>query len=130
VAPTSPDTIAVPVVHHGSSASHDDATRVVGYHGDLLVVTAGPLAGSRYELVRDETSVGRETDTDVLLDDVSVSRRHAVFTRTASGRVTVRDLNSLNGTYVNGSRVDEVALRTGDEVQIGKFKLAFWATTR
>jgi pSer/pThr/pTyr-binding forkhead associated (FHA) protein len=81
-------------------------------------------------LVGEETSVGRETDTDVLLDDVSVSRRHAVFTRTASGRVTVRDLNSLNGTYVNGSRVDEVALRTGDEVQIGKFKLGFWATTR
>jgi len=57
---------------------------------------------------------------------VSVSRHHAVFTRTASGRITVRDLNSLNGTYVNGARVEETSLHSGDEIQIGKYKLIFW----
>jgi pSer/pThr/pTyr-binding forkhead associated (FHA) protein len=71
--------------------------------------------------------VGRQAGNDVVLDDVTVSRHHALFTSTASGRVTVRDLNSLNGTYVNGSRVEEVTLRTHDEVQIGKFKLTFVA---
>jgi pSer/pThr/pTyr-binding forkhead associated (FHA) protein len=62
----------------------------------------------------------------VFLDDVSVSRHHAIFTRTASGRVTVRDLNSLNGTYVNAARVEEATLKNADELQIGKFKLIFW----
>ena len=73
------------------------------------------------------TTVGRQKGNDLVLDDVTVSRHHALFTITASGRVTVRDLNSLNGTYVNGSRVEEVTLRTFDEVQIGKFKLTFVA---
>ncbi len=61
---------------------------------------------------------------------MSVSRHHAVFTRTASGRITLRDLNSLNGTYVNGKRVEETTLHSADEVQIGKFKLVFWEATR
>jgi pSer/pThr/pTyr-binding forkhead associated (FHA) protein len=76
------------------------------------------------------TTVGRHEASDLLLDDVSVSRHHAVFTRTASGRITLRDLNSLNGTYVNGKRVEETTLHSADEVQIGKFKLVFWEATR
>ena len=64
-----------------------------------------------------------------MLDDVSVSRHHAIFTRTASGRITLRDLNSLNGTYVNGTRVEETTLHSADEVQIGKYKLVFWEAT-
>jgi pSer/pThr/pTyr-binding forkhead associated (FHA) protein len=94
---------------------------------DALVVVRGPRVGETYELDAEVTSVGRQAGNDVVLDDVTVSRHHALFTTTASGRVTVRDLNSLNGTYVNGSRVEEVALRTFDEVQIGKFKLTFVA---
>jgi pSer/pThr/pTyr-binding forkhead associated (FHA) protein len=94
---------------------------------DALVVVRGPRVGEIYELDSEVTSVGRQAGNDVVLDDVTVSRHHALFTTTASGRVTVRDLNSLNGTYVNGSRVEEVALRTFDEVQIGKFKLTFVA---
>jgi len=74
--------------------------------------------------------VGRHENSDLLLDDVSVSRHHAIFTRTASGRITLRDLNSLNGTYVNGTRVEETTLHSADEVQIGKFKLVFWEATR
>ncbi len=94
---------------------------------DALVVVRGPLVGETYELRGEVTSVGRQAGNDVVLDDVTVSRHHALFTTTASGRVTVRDLNSLNGTYVNGSRVEEVTLRTYDEVQIGKFKFTFVA---
>jgi pSer/pThr/pTyr-binding forkhead associated (FHA) protein len=94
---------------------------------DALVVVRGATAGETLELVGEVTTVGRQKGNDVVLDDVTVSRHHALFTITASGRVTVRDLNSLNGTYVNGSRVEEVTLRTFDEVQIGKFKLTFVA---
>ncbi len=92
---------------------------------DALVVVRGPNVGETLELASEVTSVGRQAGNNVVLDDVTVSRHHALFTSTASGRVTVRDLNSLNGTYVNGSRVEEVTLRTFDEVQIGKFKLTF-----
>jgi pSer/pThr/pTyr-binding forkhead associated (FHA) protein len=94
---------------------------------DALVVVRGPVLGETYELSGEVTRVGRQSGNDIVLDDVTVSRHHALFMSTASGRVTVRDLNSLNGTYVNGSRVEEVALRTYDEVQIGKFKLKFLA---
>jgi len=94
---------------------------------DALVVVRGATAGEVLELLGEVTTVGRQKGNDLVLDDVTVSRHHALFTRTASGRVTVRDLNSLNGTYVNGTRVEEVTLRTYDEVQIGKFKLTFVA---
>jgi pSer/pThr/pTyr-binding forkhead associated (FHA) protein len=94
------------------------------------VIAAGPQAGTRIELTSDVVSVGRHEASALLLDDVSVSRHHAVFTRTASGRITLRDLNSLNGTYVNGKRVEETTLHSADEVQIGKFKLVFWEATQ
>ena len=92
----------------------------------LLVVARGSDEGARFVLERDVTTAGRHPDSDVFLDDVSVSRHHGIFTKTASGRITVRDLNSLNGTYVNSVRVEETTLHSGDEVQIGKFKLIFW----
>lgn len=110
---------------------HPDANRgPLGEHLDELVIAAGPQAGMRIELTNDVTTTGRHEASDLLLDDVSVSRHHAVFTRTSSGRVTLRDLNSLNGTYVNGKRVEETTLHSADEVQIGKFKLVFWEATR
>jgi pSer/pThr/pTyr-binding forkhead associated (FHA) protein len=90
----------------------------------MLVVVRGPNAGSRFLLDRDTTQVGRHPDSDIFLDDVTVSRRHAELRRTDSG-VTVQDLGSLNGSYVNGDRVEERPLATGDELQIGRFKLLF-----
>ena len=90
----------------------------------MLVVVRGPNAGSRFLLDRDATTVGRHPDSDIFLDDVTVSRRHAEVLREEGG-VRVRDLGSLNGSYVNGDRVEERALTTGDEVQIGRFKLLF-----
>ena len=98
-------------------------------HVDLLVVKRGPNAGSRFLLDRDTTSAGRHPDSDIFLDDVTVSRRHAEFHR-ESGIFTVRDVGSLNGTYVNRERVESATLSNGDEVQIGKFRLVFIAGPR
>ena len=90
----------------------------------LLVVQRGPNAGSRFLLDSDLTLVGRHPDSDIFLDDVTVSRRHAEFYRSGS-RFTVRDVGSLNGTYVNRERIEETDLTGGDEVQVGKFRLVF-----
>jgi hypothetical protein len=90
----------------------------------LLVVQRGPNAGSRFLLDTEVTSAGRAPDSDIFLDDVTVSRRHAEFTRAAQGYL-VRDVGSLNGTYVNRERIEEVLLADGDEVQIGKYRLVF-----
>jgi pSer/pThr/pTyr-binding forkhead associated (FHA) protein len=90
----------------------------------LLVVRQGPNSGSRFLLDRVVTTVGRHPDADIFLDDVTVSRKHAEFVSGATGFV-VRDVGSLNGTYVNRQRGDEAALRDGDVVQVGKFRLSF-----
>ena len=90
----------------------------------MLVVVRGPNAGSRFLLDRERTSIGRHPDSDIFLDDVTVSRRHAIVSRGEHGMV-VEDNGSLNGTYVNGDRVDRRELVTGDELQIGRFKVLF-----
>jgi pSer/pThr/pTyr-binding forkhead associated (FHA) protein len=88
----------------------------------LLVVVRGPNNGARFLLDRDTVTVGRHPDSDIFLDDITVSRRHVEFRR-EGGRFAVHDVGSLNGTYVNGVRADDAMLAMGDEVQIGKFKL-------
>ncbi len=90
----------------------------------MLVVKRGPNAGSKYIVEDGITHVGRHPDSDIFLDDITVSRRHAEFERTGEGYV-VRDVGSLNGTYLNRERIDEATLTSGDEVQIGKFKLVY-----
>ena len=92
----------------------------------LLLVKRGPNAGSTFLLDADSVSSGRNPENDVFLDDITVSRAHAVFERRGLDGWFVRDVGSLNGTYVNGEQVDETKLATGDEVQIGKFKLTFF----
>ena len=89
------------------------------------MVRRGPNAGARFLLDQDSTIAGRHPDADIFLDDVTVSRRHAEFSRTGT-RFELRDLGSLNGTYHDGERVDHVALRDGAEVQVGKFRLTFY----
>jgi pSer/pThr/pTyr-binding forkhead associated (FHA) protein len=91
----------------------------------LLIVRRGPNSGARFLLDTNVTTVGRHPNADIFLDDVTVSRRHAEFTRHGRSFV-VRDLGSLNGTYVGGVRVDEALLEDGAEVQIGKFRLTFY----
>jgi hypothetical protein len=89
----------------------------------LLVVRHGPDAGASYRLDEQETAIGRHPDSDIFLDDVTVSRRHVVIERSETGYV-LRDVGSLNGTYVNHERVDEAKLQYGDEVQIGRYRLS------
>lgn len=93
----------------------------------LLVVLRGPNAGSRFLLDTDVIKAGRHPDSDIFLDDVTVSRRHAEFRRTSDGFI-VTDVGSLNGTYVNRDRIDEVLLKGGDEVQVGKYRLVYYAS--
>lgn len=94
----------------------------------LLITKRGPNVGSRFLLDQNLTSVGRHPNADIFLDDVTVSRRHAEFLKNDKVFV-VRDLASLNGTYFNGTRIeDSVQLEDGAEVQIGKFKLTFFAS--
>jgi pSer/pThr/pTyr-binding forkhead associated (FHA) protein len=95
----------------------------------LLVVRRGPNAGARFLLDHDVTTSGRHPDSDIFLDDVTVSRRHAEFHRDGA-TFTVRDVGSLNGTYVNRERVEAATLSNGDEVQIGKFRLVLIAGPR
>lgn len=95
----------------------------------LLLVKRGPNAGSTFLLEGEETTLGRDTESAVFLDDVTVSRKHAVVERHDDEWFVV-DRGSLNGTYVNGEQVDRTKLTTGDEVQIGKFKLTFFAADR
>jgi pSer/pThr/pTyr-binding forkhead associated (FHA) protein len=92
----------------------------------LLVVQRGPGSGSRFLLDQDVVSAGRHPDSEIFLDDVTVSRRHAEFHRQGES-FTVSDVGSLNGTYVNRDRIDRVQLTDGDEVQIGKFRLVFFS---
>jgi pSer/pThr/pTyr-binding forkhead associated (FHA) protein len=91
----------------------------------LLVVERGPNAGSKFLIDKDVTTAGRHPESDIFLDDVTVSRRHAEFRR-KDGTFFVHDAGSLNGTYVNRQRVDDTQLADGDELQIGKFKLTFY----
>ena len=93
----------------------------------LLVVQRGPGAGSRYLLDTDLSTVGRHPESDIFLDDITVSRRHVEFHRT-DGSYRVHDVGSLNGTYVNRDRIDDALLQNGDEVRIGKFRLVFFAS--
>ncbi|HSJ22226.1 MAG TPA: FHA domain-containing protein [Nocardioidaceae bacterium] len=93
----------------------------------LLVVQRGPSAGSRFLLDTDLVGAGRHPESEIFLDDVTVSRRHAEFRRGPSG-YRVADVGSLNGTYVNRDRIDEVELQNGDEVQIGKYRLVYFAS--
>jgi len=88
----------------------------------MLVVRQGPEIGTRFSLDGDQVTVGRVPGNDIQLDDVTVSRQHAVLVRQGAAWL-VRDLGSLNGTYVNSERVDESVVQHGDEVQIGRFRL-------
>jgi hypothetical protein len=90
----------------------------------LVVRSGGGRAGETFALEHDRTSLGRGPECEIFLDDVTVSRRHAVITRGSDG-FTLHDEGSLNGTYVNRRRVESAKLEDGDEVQIGKYKLTF-----
>ncbi len=90
-----------------------------------LVVTRGATAGARYALTDAVTTIGRHPDSGIFLDDVTVSRRHAEVRRGDDGQYRLTDAGSLNGTYLDGDRIEEAVLREGAQVQVGKFRLVF-----
>lgn len=90
-----------------------------------LIVTRGGTAGSRFALVDDEVTIGRHPDSGIFLDDVTVSRRHALVSRDANGQYSLSDAGSLNGTYLDGERIESSPLREGAQVQVGRFRLVF-----
>ncbi|GHD08881.1 FHA domain-containing protein [Zhihengliuella salsuginis] len=124
--PPSPE---APAIDHTLSAEERDAVAALPSGSALLIAHEGPNRGARFLLDEEVTTAGRHPEADIFLDDVTVSRRHAEFRRTEAG-FDVADAGSLNGTYVNHDRVDAVALRTGAEVRIGKFRLTFYAGTQ
>lgn len=95
----------------------------------LLIVRRGPNKGARFLLDADLVTVGRHPNSDVFLDDVTVSRRHAEIIRSA-GEFSVKDLDSLNGTYYQGARVESTILVNGSELQIGKYHFTFYTSAK
>jgi hypothetical protein len=122
-----PDDTTLTLAAVESAEEADDLARWLDDLPDgvgLLVVRHGPAEGSSFRLDQEQVDVGRHPDSDIFLDDITVSRRHVVLTRT-EGTYELRDAGSLNGTYVNRERVDDALLRHGDEIQVGRFRLTF-----
>jgi len=94
--------------------------------GTALIVASGHQAGTRYVITSEVVRVGRHPDSDIFLDDITVSRHHVELAANATG-YSIKDVGSLNGTYLNGERLEdsEASLTNGDELQIGKFKLLY-----
>lgn len=107
------------------SAADENAVASLPAGSALLIVQRGPSAGARFLLDTERITAGRHPRSDIFLDDVTVSRKHCEFLRSDSGYL-VRDVGSLNGTYVDRVRVESHQLTAGEEVQIGKFRLAYY----
>jgi pSer/pThr/pTyr-binding forkhead associated (FHA) protein len=111
----------------GLSPEETQAIAALPSRSALLIVLRGPSEGSRFLLDQDVTLAGRHPNADIFLDDVTVSRRHAEFHRDGVN-FWVKDLGSMNGTYRAGESIDESKLEHGDEIQVGKFRLTFFAS--
>ena len=107
-------------------ADEDGPLDEIAAEGPALVVrSGGGRAGEHFSPQGDRTTIGRSPDNDIFLDDVTVSRQHAVLVQ-SGGEIRIEDLGSLNGTFVNRRRIDSaIRLESGDEVQIGKYRLSF-----
>ncbi|MBI5161935.1 MAG: FHA domain-containing protein [Micrococcales bacterium] len=135
-APAGPDTTAhytgefaaqLAALEAGTSTEEVEAVQALPSGSALLVVRRGPNVGARFLLDSDVTTVGRHPDAEIFLDDVTVSRRHAEFRRMGTS-FQVHDLGSMNGTYFDGVRIESALLSDGAEVQVGKFRLTFYAS--
>ena len=113
-------TESFPPVGEGPEA----AEATVPTEGPLLVVRKGPEVGERFYIDRTRLTIGRDPVSDIFLNDITVSRNHAVLER-AGDEVSVADAGSLNGTYVNGVSIDRAILRTGDALQVGCFQMVY-----
>jgi len=109
----------------GVSLEEQEIIAALPARSALLIVRRGPNVGARFLLDKEVTLSGRHPEADIFLDDVTVSRRHAEFVRHGSS-FEVRDMGSLNGTYVDGVLIDQALLNEGTEVQVGKFRMTFY----
>jgi pSer/pThr/pTyr-binding forkhead associated (FHA) protein len=115
----------VPTDAESLTAEESRAVAALPQGSALLISKHGQFAGSRFLLDEDVNLAGRHPNADIFLDDVTVSRRHVEIVRSGNG-FELRDLGSMNGTYLNSERVDQAHLNDGDEIQIGKFRLTFY----
>lgn len=92
-----------------------------------IIIIKGPNIGEEFYLTKDKFSIGRSSDSDILLDDITVSRQHAVIEK-HNNEFIMRDLGSLNGSYINGEIINESKLNNGDKLQIGKYIFLFFST--
>ncbi|GAB3621171.1 FHA domain-containing protein [Glutamicibacter sp. PS] len=125
IALPSQQAVSEPSVTYNLSDDERKAVAALPEGSALLIAHTGPNKGARFLLDTEESLAGRHPDADIFLDDVTVSRRHARFERQGT-TYTLRDIGSLNGTYINGDRIDSVTLSNGMQVQIGKFRLNFY----
>ena len=117
-------TLTHPAVEDRDATAELEAIVDLGEGQGLVIVARGPNAGSTYLVEAEPVSVGRHPDSTIFLDDITVSRRHSVIERDHDD-FQIRDVGSLNGTYVNHERVDRAAITNGDEIQVGRFVLVF-----
>lgn len=126
--PEDPSDTTVTLTPEGASEPTEEILVPIEDLGDgkaVLVVKKGPDAGTKFTIDKDVVTCGRHKSNDIFLDDFTVSRKHAEIRRDDQG-FALRDVGSLNGTFVNRQRVDDVRLSNGDEIQIGKFKLVIF----
>jgi hypothetical protein len=116
-------TMTFSVPQEDDAAAALDEIRVKG--PALVVRSGGGYSGETFPAESDRVLIGRSPDCDVFLDDVTVSRKHAVLARQEDGSFAIEDQGSLNGTFINRNRIESARLEDGDEVQIGKYRLLF-----
>ncbi len=118
---TDPTVLFVPLADRSEHPlTREEAAHIEGLSGYALVVERGPRSGMTYMLTPGNTTVGRHPESDIFLNDVTVSRHHCRF-QVTDDSVTVEDSGSTNGTYVNDERIDTAVLSPGDEVLVGRF---------
>ena len=126
VVDASPESAIDALLASMDSQAIDAIRSIIDGNGDraMVVIHRGPAKGARFLIAEDKCSIGRSPESAIFLDDVTVSRSHAEIIRSGKG-FQILDLGSLNGTYVNNGSVKTVELKTGDEIQVGKFHLIF-----
>ncbi len=119
-------TVSIPLFDDSVSAAneHQETVASIDPTGAILVARRGPNAGSSFSLAAAVTTLGRSPESDIFLDDVTVSREHAVVERTGDD-YRIRDCDSLNGTYIDHERVQDEALAESNEIQVGRFVFTF-----
>lgn len=118
---TDPTVLFVPLADRSEHPlSREEAAHIEGLSGYALVVERGPRSGMTYKLIPGNTTIGRHPESDIFLNDVTVSRHHCRFL-VSDDSITVEDSGSTNGTYVNDQRIDTAMLSPGDEVLVGRF---------